>query len=539
MAEPTIPPKVVKPRKAGAKWLPIVTYHDGLIFVERTGEVYPSTQLESLVASESPFILVAQNVAGVIARLDKVFNDNPRWQFRVTPVRTEIWSPNREARKVTIQDTVVSFFGFRRAHGGSTDSKYHLTLDPFLFIRANRSRRVTDKTGVTVPSNVTELYRWADEIRGWCITHDVPLKPTNGGLAAQLLRDSRFYPVPRRKVPRATNDRSREVLPGNYYKLLCDEQKRYTATYFDQSAAHHSCARDVSLPDADTLYAKGYFNVQPGSKFEGKLWARAGSELFRKVIQEPGLFLLEIENRRGNRFPLPCQEFVGRKQAFVYSNELDYLRESGTLIHGIIAAWTSNTYDAGIRQYANWALQQIQTYPELKDWLKPTLLATYGVLAAKPTQLEFGFKRAKGGVEKVYPVGGELLTVLARVAARETETPVANVIHRGMIEAETRLRSVTMARWLHDQGFRVLAIYADSVFIENGTGNVPFPPEGWRIQEHLTNLVFYNEVSFTSDQLTKLPGIPKDDADRLSIIRQAGALFRDEAARKRSRSRAA
>jgi hypothetical protein len=495
------------------------------VYCERTGEILPLDKLTSLVCSEAPFILVAHNVAQVIAWLDKKFDPYPRWQFRVTPIQREVWRPNNERCTLVTHDTIVNFFGFQRANGHS-ENRYHLALDPLLLARKNVHELIPGDAPVPV-----KLAEWGAQVRAWCLLNGLQLKPTGGGLAAQLLRDRRFYPEDRRKVPKSTNAKARPALPGNYYRLRCDPWISHTATYYDQSASHHSCARALQLPNANSLYAKGKFQTFAGITWNKRglppgvrYWAAAGRPLFERAIKQHGLFLLGIRTPAKTRtgFPLPCQETPGFKLAYVWSNELDYLREGGTLIEGIMVAWTSPETDTGLARYAEWSLSQTRENPEALGWLKPTLLAAYGILAANPRPLEFGYKRAKSGEPKAYPVGGQLLKVLAKTTSGLQEASTVNVIHRGMIEAETRLRSIQLARDLTRQGFRVLAIYADSVFVENDHRNVPFPPDGWKIQEELTNLRFFNDVSFTSDQITKLPGIPKDDLLRLSHIKSFG-----------------
>lgn len=522
MAERPEVPKTVKPRKSGSRFYNFIVVAGDKVLVERTGELRSREYLASIIAAEPPSILLAQRAGELVVELDKVFDENPRWQYRLTPLKFQIMKANGELSENTFGDTIVSFFGFQHAKGKQQQNRYHQILDPFLFVKGRSRKGRTVATGGTVPSTIGELLKWGSEVREWCIANDLDFRPTNGGIAAQLLRDTRFYPAPRRKVPRATNDSVRLQLPGNYYRFYGKERIAYEATYFDQVSAHHSCARDIHLPMSDRLYAKGRFRKQ-----EGKFWAKKGTALYEKAIQEHGLFLLGIESRSGIKFPLPCQEKSGKRQAFVWSNEIPYLLETGTLIDGIYAAWTSDSVDEGIKRYAEWSLQETQKNPELKDWLKPTLLATYGILASKPRQFEYAYKRAKSGTTKMYPVSGKLLTAISRTTTGKVESQVANVIHRGMIEAETRLRSIQMAKWLSGFGFEVLAIYADSVFIANPKKDIPFPPAGWKVEAELTNLVFFNEVSFTSDQMTKLPGISKDDADRVSRLRSARAVFGD------------
>jgi hypothetical protein len=68
-------------------------------------------------------------------------------------------------------------------------------------------------------------------------------------------------------------------------------------------------------------------------------------------------------------------------------------------------------------------------------------------------------------------------------------------------------------------GHKVLAIYADSVFLEYRFGDtIPMLPEGWRLQATLTRLQFLNDVSFVADEMAKLPGIT--DAERAVLQRR-------------------
>jgi len=87
-----------------------------------------------------------------------------------------------------------------------------------------------------------------------------------------------------------------------------------------------------------------------------------------------------------------------------------------------------------------------------------------------------------------------------------------NVIARGMIEAETRTRSIEYARELHRQGFHVPQIYADGVLVE--TDSLPFVREGWRISHSLTNVHIPRSNAIISDQIVKLPGAAGGEQDR-------------------------
>jgi hypothetical protein len=99
---------------------------------------------------------------------------------------------------------------------------------------------------------------------------------------------------------------------------------------------------------------------------------------------------------------------------------------------------------------------------------------------------------------------------------RSIESPVVNVMYRGLIEAEQRRRTLDLARTLHRQGHNVLAIYADSLFVEGTT--VPLLPDGWRVDQALDDLQFGSATHFTSRTLSKLPGVPRDSDHRVRLM---------------------
>lgn len=527
------PNRPVKPRKPVTVEKPIIAVHGNEVLLERTGDTHSYDELPQLIVREPSSIIIAHQVGHLLRDMDKQFSDNPLWQFRVSPVEREVWGPNRKY-KTTIRDTTVNFFGFK----GKNKKKghYHFPISPMTFCL-----KTVDSIRRGLPEGNKTLFKmmfWGQDLREFLQENELALKPTSGGIAAQLLRDKRFYPDARRKVPLHTNRIGREKLPGNFYKLYAAEVSEtdskwekveqvatvpsdvtikdkvfgYKATYLDQTSAHHSATSELSLPCANTLRRRGRF-----STLEDKPYARAGTEKYDRLIKQHGLFYLAMECPRflDNAFPLPeCGDKDGYTRGFFYSNELPYLLELGVRIRHIIACWTSPDKDEGLNKYAKWAIRQIaKSKAERKPWLKPTLLSTYGVLAAKPKKLEFGYKRAENSFDTKYPCGSGFIDVQARRMQKLHEMPSANVIHRGMIEAETRLRSLKLAKELAKQGHTILAIYADSIFVEDGK-QLPLLPHPWRVQAELTGLHFQSATHFSSRELTKQPGIPQNARKR-------------------------
>jgi hypothetical protein len=135
--------------------------------------------------------------------------------------------------------------------------------------------------------------------------------------------------------------------------------------------------------------------------------------------------------------------------------------------------------------------------------------------------MEFAFKRANGPA-KNYPVAGDFIEMHCVAPESSREPLITNVIHRGMIEAQTRLESLAMARSLTSYGLNVLAVYADAVIVERGA--LPLLPPPWRLQAHLTNLQFFDATHFTSDEMERLPGIPRAVDERRRRLAQIRGL---------------
>lgn len=503
--------RTVKPRLATFRHLPIIAcdFREHKLYLERTETVMDLDELPAVIAIEPSSLLVGRNIGRAIKMLDDIYSDNERWQIRAVPLSREIPEdlPSRiemgddgrpvlreqDERKVIVwTESVWSFVGFRRMNGHNK-SLYHYPLDPVIFCRAD--------IGFTFP----DVVAWARDVRDWCQKQNIAIRPTSGGLAGQLLKDKRFYPDARRKVPKATNAKARPALPGNYYELFVNPSNRlFEAAYIDQKSAHHECARTIQFPSANDLHAKGNYDT-----LEDEPYAVPGDTNYESVLSEFGLFYVKLQSPIWQRhnFPPPQMMQEEYSTAFIHSNELAEVRSLGAKILYVIAAWSSPTSETGINKYAEWALKEIaESSQERKRWLKSTLLASYGLLAAKPRAFQYAYKRAKEGEPTWFPCGSAAVQLLMRQTEREFETPIANVIHRGMIEAETRLRSLRLARELNHAGYDVLSIYADSLFIGKAK-QLPLLPAEWSVKANCSNLQFLNATQFISQELTKLPGI--------------------------------
>lgn len=520
MAEKPPVPRIVHPRKTGYTHFPLMAVDlEGGQWVTEQGEVFSLDSLPSCLPGLEPAIVIVPDAPRLLAHLNSFYSENPLWQYRVTPLKRQVIKANGELSKWKIGSTLVNFFGWTRQHGRQRN-RYHYPLDPNLFCRAPVEDFLPDG-----PNYLLRLMWWGVDVRDWCKSQDLKVSPTAGGLAAQLLKDPRWWPEKRRKVPRATNERIRPRLPGNYYRLYANEGQEYNATYLDQKSAHHTIATSLAFPHPDTLNARGFFDVPdvPGVTVpEGRPWLKAGTAAFQRMTtQAHGLLYAKVSvpHMRADAITLPWARTAGTRMAWIYTNELDLVRDLGIRIEHITGAWCSFDTDPGVNGYARFALGELEkATSERKRWMKATLLATYGIMAAKPSEQEFGFYRAEGGEERMYPAGSSMIP--ARAFKRgEREGVLVNVLYRGMIEAEQRRRSLLLARELRGAGMRILAIYADSVFVEQGPPLPLLPPE-WRIESHLDALYFNSATHFTSRQLTKLPGVKRDTIERVQLMAQ-------------------
>jgi hypothetical protein len=502
------------------------------ILIERTGETLPYSELANVVRRENPSLFVVQGAATMLHELHSEFQSLPNWQYRVSPVKRDLVKPNGVTTGRRVVTTVVSMFGFTAPERSKKRGHFHHALDPWVFSRWEGIHGLTPRDDTP---ELVRLLRWASDVRDWCDSRGLRVTASSGGLANQLLRHSAFWPDARRKVPRDTNDVARKALPGNHYRLFGEVGKPYQATYLDMRSAHHHLAAEIAFPDPDSLYRRGPSRELgtegtggTGSRDSMPCWTRFGSERWHRLTQCHGLLLLRLAVPKipAKLFPPPWAERPGTVYAFVYTNELPLLHELGVRVDYCVNAWVSRFTASGLNRYAEFALSELDAAEAARKlWLKGTLLATYGMLAARPRIQEFGFHRAKGGEDKQYPAGPGYLPVKAKATKGEREIPVANVIYRGMIEAECRLRSLAMARDLTRRGCRVLGVYADSVFVES---HVPLPllPHPWRVEAYLDRLRFLSPTAFTSVQMVKLPGIPRDQRDREEMIRRVSRSVR-------------
>jgi hypothetical protein len=493
-------PRTVRPRTRQYRRLPVVAIsHDHTL--SEDGEIGSVGTLIDTLHAAPPTLYVKVAAADFVAELDKYYAewDADHWQWRASIHERAIVRPDglKVAARVS---TAIHYFGFK---GGN----YHKIIDPVTMYGHK-----LDTIWPGDQSAIERLLAWGITLRDFCHKNGLDIRPTIGSISSQFLTDRRFYPRKRRKVPAAINERARENLPGNHYVLTVQpsSKREFTAHYLDQHRAHHYHARTAALPDSNYLYAYGRFTdleeCDLGIPVEGFY----------------GLYCLDLE--------LPARYrrshwITKTERQFVYSNELPHLEDLGYRVTGIRAAWGSRKQDTGLSKYAQWAGKQLDHYGD-KPWIKPLLLATYGTLATRPTTAEAVFRMARRGEPVDLFTGGRVMSGKRVTAPKKLEPGIANVIHRGMIEAATRSESIGLAQWLTAQGHRILSIYADAVIVEHDD-DLPLPSllPPWRSKTTLNHLQFISQQAFVSGEMTKLPGVTSELRKyHLPLAREHGTL---------------
>ncbi len=446
-------------------------------------EPTPRESLRRIFKDSPPSLVACDRALPVLAELAELFADDPRFQFEIFSMPKEAYNPEWQAlgvRAVT-ETLVVNRVGLRVANRGQK-GLWHLLLD------------CVDMTGgipealIQASTRVDALMKWGCLMRKLVREFDLRVRPTNGGIASQLLRSRRFYPDARRRVPRQTNASCRPGLRGNHYDYSqLDPATTYVNVLeIDQRNAHHFAAATVELPHSDSLYARGSFQ-HPEKPVRGTGWLH-GSRGFEREISRCGMFLVELHKPRPKVRFAPSFLMRDERPVLICSNEIPHLEAIGWSVYRLIASWTGDPEppDRGISAYAEYCLALSEATPPA-EWavMKRTLLTLYGMLGATEKQITRYYRQSRSDLEPTeIKVGAHSLSALAS-KPRATQPFTANVVQRAMIEAETAWCSINLANSI-DNG--VLAIYADAIYVQ--TDAPPLLAAPWRIKNEMATATF-------------------------------------------------
>lgn len=447
-----------------------------------TGELHPVSLLAALIGMGEPGIICGYQIFPYIAECQAIYADNPDWTCRIaTRQQTLI----RRGTTVTVGNFIPTHCGFRDRNRN----------------RKSRIFRVLDLSELTGRNfgtvSISEVVDQTSQVLDMLSRRGSKFATGRGGIGLAIMRASKEWSKERRPAPSFINDMAREKLPGNHYALhhRAQDSVKKTATYLDQSAAHHQIAATLPLPDPASMRARGLERSRDG------VWCKP-DELTGHI----GLVLAmcsfsPIPPSSRHLFP-PFMLEQGRRLEYVYTNELDYFDGVHATMEYAVCAWTSTKPDSLLPEYAAWCLDELKRPG--KNIKKGALLAAYGALATRP-RLTHSYVHDTRACNKVHvPIAGDMKPIIRQPSGRQPKH--VNVIARGMIEAETRKRSLRYARELERMGIPVWCVYVDGLII--GTDSPPIPREGWRVSHQLTDVRFLFANSFTSRELEKMPGVP-------------------------------
>lgn len=498
-------PLTVNPRRKGYKHRAIIAVVAGHGMTEHGESV---SNLPAFAASMDPHLWVTTDPASLLTVMVDAFNHLDPFNYQILESRSD------DSDAISITATRLTRFGFnaRRARAvGMRNQAMHIVWNP-----VDMTRNPAD---VIDGDSHKDLMRFAVDVRDWCKRENIPLPTTLAGIASSLLRDKRFYPEPRGRVPQFTNERVRRFLPGVYSELRGRPVTTYReAVALDQRRAYHRAAATIPLPDPTTLYARGYFN-EPETP---RLWAERGGELYARTMRQAGVVAVRAGSRltHKNETRPPAINYLGTRVIYLWTNEVELCERHGLDVHGITAAWTSTLPDSGMPRYGPWAEGQIDGADGYRRrWLKPTLHAVYGLLAARPRELRIGHRIGRGTLTDYILGAGHPFPVHETVIGSHAPA-TTNVAMLGVLQAEIRARSMKLANALMAEGVNVLHVHADGLHVE---GPVPLMEHRTWTIEPRTNLRYLDRVSWLADEGNCLPG--RDQQQRVEVMQHHGRVL--------------
>jgi hypothetical protein len=457
-----------------------------------TGESLELEQLEKVMMEKPGGIIAGNNLYPVLARLVPMVKSDHGWSASLKVQQKRKLKSERVGGVIYFTRMTYRFPKERVAK----NHRYRPGSIKWLILNLELFCETDDVAGAA--KALVELA----EKRG------IKARHSPGAFGGALLRASPEWSTKRQPAPWFISEKARHYLPGNYY-CLRDGYRMKTvprAYYIDQRSSHHTIASTVMLPDPRHLRARG--RLRSVEKGQAPYWID-GNNVQRIFDNHTGLLCAVVEcdlmPRSIEHLYPPWAKRRGEHTVWIWTPELRLL-DRRVRLRWVSAALTSYKCDPALNEYARWALDQL-THKH-HNAIKPALLAAYGLLGVKST----------GDIEK-YSMSGRDAPVRSEVCKlpligecyRSTVTntrvsAIQNVVARGVIEAETRTRSIEYARNLEEIGIHVCQIYADGVIA--ATDALPFVPKEWRIAGELTNVRSPSANTIISDNLYRMPGIP-------------------------------
>jgi hypothetical protein len=470
------------------------------IFVTPTGVVDSSTgetlglqQLESVLLQRPGGIIAGNNLYPVLAKLVPLIKSDYGWSAALRLQQKKKLKTNRIGGVIYFTRLT---YRFPKERDNSDGKRFRPGSIKWLVINLELFGETEDVSG-----SARALVGLADR-RG------ISPRYSPGSFGGALLRASPQWTSERNPAPWFISEKARYYLPGNYYALRHGYTTSVTprAYYLDQRSSHHTIAATVPLPDPEYLRARG--RLRSVEKGDYPIWIK-GENVVETFYKHTGLLCCMVEC---DRIP-PTQEHLyppwckipGMYMRWIWTPELRIL-DRRIRLRWVSAALTSFETDPVLHEFAHWSLHQLTNHKH--PIIKSALLAAYGLLGVKSdSEIE---KYSISGRPKP-PYAEDVQLPLVGDCHRSTVknirvSSIQNVVARGVIEAETRTRSIEYARKLESEDIHVSQIYADGVIAV--TDNMPFLPRNWRIAAELTDVRSPSPNTIISKEMTRTPGIP-------------------------------
>lgn len=493
----------------------IVLTHNGV------GMEVPTGDAISLIAGVLLDQEVTQSfIAGIelfdlMAKLNVLMEKEPGWRMRFT--NRKRYAYTQDGRKIIAGRFFCDYFA----------------IDQKITRNQRAERKRVDVINLDLlrekpPHDPVEQMEMSLAILELCENRGVKFRGTRGAIANAMLKVSPHWEKKRYAAPKFINDMARPYLPGNFYALSWNvtqkQVRKYPHCYYiDQTSSHHSIAREIVLPHPQHIHARGKYSTQEG------LWCKPDSPMGETLMRtHHGLFLCKVHvgtvgPSMEHLYP-PWALKRGNHYRWIWSPEFRLFQNDHRLqLEGFTCALSGTIQDLVLPEYAEFALREIAEQPRA-GYKKGVLLAAYGMLAfnaAGHTIYRYwGGNTSRNRCE--IPLAGTVGESRVKIPSH-VQISTVNVIARGLIESETRTRSIEYARELNQMGLHIPQIYADGLLVESDY--LPFVREGWRISHSLTNVHIPRSNAILSDQIVKLPGVADQDREWMERREEAMSVL--------------
>jgi hypothetical protein len=462
-----------------------------------TGELSPTLDLEKLLTHEPGGIIAGTNLYEPLASLVPDIRGDEGWTMSISAQQQKVNPLDKRETRVTGL-IYVTRLTYRNGKEGGRGKRKRPPAIKWLVLNLELFFDTAEKFD---PLEAAQAHIDLAGRRG------IKPCPSVGAMGSALLRASPEWIKGRKPAPHFISQIAREHLPGNYY-AISEKQKGRTLDhvyYLDQESSHHKIASTIPLPDPAYLRARG--RLRAIEREEDPPWLDDISLLSRHY----GLLCCTVEcgtipSQYTHLYP-PWAKERGKHRRWIWTPELRLFNGDHRIqLRHVSAALTSFRLDTTLLEYADWAL--VQSKRPDKRFIKSSLLGAYGMLACRsdlPFQRYAVHGRKKPPRAEVCEL--PLIRGVYRSTIERTRVPsIQNVVARGVIEAETRTRSLEYAKALEADGIPVAQIYADGLLAV--TDQMPLIlPDHWRIAASLTKVFSPHPNSIISRELVRLPGI--------------------------------